>query len=139
MTHNPDATNTVDTTPFVLTRTVNAPRDLVWRAFTERECLAQWLSPTGMSVLPEGRLELRPGGLYHYGLRAANGFELWAKWTFREVTAPSGFVQDFAHDNLALPFRIDFGVVKEVHPAIVSPVHQRLRSAIFNLFAKREP
>ena len=41
MTHNPDAPNTVDTTPFVLTRTVNAPRDLVWRAFTERECLAQ--------------------------------------------------------------------------------------------------
>ena len=67
----PDTPNAVDTTPFVLTRTVNAPRDLVWRAFTERESLAQWLSPTGMTVLPEGRLELRPGGLYHYGLRAA--------------------------------------------------------------------
>ena len=92
MTHNPDAPNTVDTTPFVLTRTVNAPRDLVWRAFTERECLAQWLSPTGMTVLPEGRLELRPGGLYHYGLRAANGFELWAKWTFQEITAPERLV-----------------------------------------------
>jgi uncharacterized protein YndB with AHSA1/START domain len=88
----PDSPNAVDASPFVLTRTVNAPRDLVWRAFTERECLAQWLSPTGMTVLPEGKLDLRPGGLYHYGLRAANGFELWAKWTFREVIAPERLV-----------------------------------------------
>jgi uncharacterized protein YndB with AHSA1/START domain len=50
---------------------VNAPRDLVWRTFAERTCLALWMGPIGMVVLPESRLDLHlhPGGLYHYGLR----------------------------------------------------------------------
>lgn len=30
-------------------------------------------------------LDLRPGGVHHYGMRAANGNEMWGRWTFKEV------------------------------------------------------
>jgi uncharacterized protein YndB with AHSA1/START domain len=72
------------TEPFVITRTVNAPRKLVWQAFTEAERLKQWFGPKGF--LPDvSNLDLRPGGTYHYRLAGPGGATVWGKWTFREI------------------------------------------------------
>jgi uncharacterized protein YndB with AHSA1/START domain len=46
-----------------ITRAFAAPRDVVWRFFTEPARLAQWFGPTGVHVDPESvAVELRPGG-----------------------------------------------------------------------------
>lgn len=55
-----------NTTPeFNITRTFNAPRDLVWRAWTEREHLAAWFGPFGVTT-ESVSVDLRVGGRYHY-------------------------------------------------------------------------
>jgi uncharacterized protein YndB with AHSA1/START domain len=69
---------------FVISRTVNVPRDLVWKAWTEPERMAKWWGPKGFTML-KATLDLRPGRLFHYGMQSPDGFEMWGKFVFREV------------------------------------------------------
>jgi uncharacterized protein YndB with AHSA1/START domain len=72
---------------FLITRVFDAPRDLVWKAFTEADRLAQWWGPKGFKMLT-CKVDLRPGGIFHYGMQAPDGSEMWGKWVFREIVAP---------------------------------------------------
>jgi len=76
---------------FVISRTLNAPRDKVWRAWTEREELMKWFGPKGVTI-PVANLNLRPGGVFHYCMRMPDGQDWWGKWTFREIDAPHKLV-----------------------------------------------
>jgi uncharacterized protein YndB with AHSA1/START domain len=76
---------------FVISRVFNAPREMVWRAWTEREQLMQWFGPKGFTM-PHAKLDLRPGGIFHYAMRSPDGKEMWGKWTFREIVAPNKLV-----------------------------------------------
>jgi len=73
--------------PFVISREVAAPRDLVWKAWTEEKRLAKWWGPKGLDVRVS-KMDLRPGGLYHFCL----GADMWAKWVFREIVPPERLV-----------------------------------------------
>ena len=77
--------------PFVISRVFNAPRERVWQAWTEVERLKQWFSPKGFTVIA-AKMDFRPGGFYHYGMRTPNGQEMWGKWVFREIVAPERIV-----------------------------------------------
>ena len=57
---------------FVISRVFDAPRDLVWQSFTQAEHLKHWWGPKGFKML-SCKLDLRPGGIFHYGMRAPNG------------------------------------------------------------------
>ena len=76
---------------FVISRVFDAPRDLVWRANTEREHLMHWWGPKGFTMA-KCNLDLRPGGTFHYCLRSADGHEMWGKLTYREIVAPERLV-----------------------------------------------
>jgi len=76
---------------FVISRVFDAPRDLVWKAFTEPECMKQWWGPKGFTVIAS-KMDLRPGGTYHYGMKAPNGSAMWGKFVFREIVAPERMV-----------------------------------------------
>ena len=84
---------------FVITRSYEAPRELVWRAFAEAEALAQWWGPKGftMTVLES---EFRPGGTFHYRMDEPNGFTMWARFVYREIAEPERivFVQTFSDE-----------------------------------------
>ena len=75
----------------VITRVFDAPRDLVWKAWTEPDRLALWWGPKGFKLIVAG-LDLRPGGVFHYGMRTANGQEMWGKFVYVEVVAPERIV-----------------------------------------------
>lgn len=77
--------------PFVISREFDAPRERVWQAWTEPARLQQWFSPKGFSVI-KADLDLRAGGTYHYGMRMADGREVWGKWLIREVKRPERLV-----------------------------------------------
>jgi uncharacterized protein YndB with AHSA1/START domain len=79
------------TAPFVISRTFDAPRDLVYRTWTETEHLAKWWGPKGVTVI-HATNDLRPGGVMHYGMRTPDGSEIWGKWVYREVTPPRRLV-----------------------------------------------
>lgn len=76
---------------FIISRVFDAPRELVWKAFTEPERMEQWWGPKGMSVRVV-RLEPRRGGVFLYSMRAPDGKDWWGKWVYREVFAPERLV-----------------------------------------------
>jgi uncharacterized protein YndB with AHSA1/START domain len=76
---------------FMITRVFDAPRELVWQAFTEAERLKHWWGPKGFKML-SCKLDLRPGGLFHYGMQAPDGSEMWGRWIFREIVKPERLV-----------------------------------------------
>ena len=76
---------------FVITHIFDAPRDLVWEAYTLPEHLSQWWGPQGFKMLAT-EMDLRPGGLFRYGMEAPNGAVMWGKWLFRSITAPKRMV-----------------------------------------------
>jgi uncharacterized protein YndB with AHSA1/START domain len=78
-------------------RIFNAPRDRVWRAFTDPVQIAQWWGRGNTLVIE--RLELKPGGHWRFvehGPEGVNGFE----GRFREVTPPERVVQTFEWDGM---------------------------------------
>jgi len=77
--------------PFVITRTLDAPRERVWRAWTDREQLMQWFSPKGFAMTT-AKLDFRPGGTFLYCLRSPDGKEMWGKFVYREIVAPERIV-----------------------------------------------
>src|SRR5713101_4948827 len=76
---------------FVISRVFDAPRDLVWKAFTEPARMKHWWGPKGFTVIAS-KMDLRPGGTYHYGMKAPDGSAMWGKFVFREVAAPARMV-----------------------------------------------
>ncbi|HEV2720221.1 MAG TPA: SRPBCC domain-containing protein, partial [Thermoanaerobaculia bacterium] len=68
---------------FVISRTFDAPRELVWKAWTETDRLMQWFGPKGFKMF-QAKNDLRPGGTFLYALRGPDGMELWGKWVYRE-------------------------------------------------------
>ncbi len=76
---------------FVLTREFDAPRGLLFDVWTQPEHLRQWFSPKGFTVIA-AKMDLRPGGNYHYGMKTPDGKEMWGKWIFREIVRPERLV-----------------------------------------------
>jgi uncharacterized protein YndB with AHSA1/START domain len=70
--------------PFVINRLFDAPRQLLFAAWTEEEHLKNWFAPNGFEI-PVCTLNLAPGGAFHYCMRAPNGVEMWGKWVFEEI------------------------------------------------------
>ena len=68
----------------VITRTFDAPRELVFRMWTEPEHFARWWGPKGFTN-PVCELDARPGGAILVHMRAPNGVVYPLTGTFREV------------------------------------------------------
>jgi uncharacterized protein YndB with AHSA1/START domain len=69
---------------FAVSRVLDAPRETVWSAFTDPERMKHWWGPKGFTVIAS-KMDLRPGGTYHYGLKAPDGTPMWGKFVFREI------------------------------------------------------
>jgi uncharacterized protein YndB with AHSA1/START domain len=82
----------------VITRSFNAPRDLVWEAMSEPELIKQWLfGPPGwtMTVCDD---DLRVGGTFRWGWSGPDGIEMAMHGVYREVTPPERIVRTESFD-----------------------------------------
>jgi uncharacterized protein YndB with AHSA1/START domain len=86
-----EITQTEDAADLNFARIVEAPRDLVFKVWTEAEHFAQWFAPHDV-VIPFCRIDPRPGGALHFCHRVADGTEVWLKGTYREFVAPERLV-----------------------------------------------
>lgn len=77
---------------FVISRVFDAPRDLMWKLFTDPEHMKKWWGPKGFTVI-HSKMDLRPGGTYHYGMKAPDGTPMWGKFKFLEIKKPERMVQ----------------------------------------------
>jgi uncharacterized protein YndB with AHSA1/START domain len=76
----------------VMTRVFDAPRRLVFEAWTNPEHLPHWmLGPEGWTM-PVCEIDLRPGGAWHFVWRRADGTEMAMSGVYKEVTPPERLV-----------------------------------------------
>lgn len=80
-----------DDTVLRLTRTFAAPREAVFRAFTEAEIFKTWWGPKD-TTCPVAEIDARPGGRYRVEMRSPEGNTHVIEGEFREVVAPARLV-----------------------------------------------
>jgi uncharacterized protein YndB with AHSA1/START domain len=95
----------------VVERMFNAPRHVVWQAFTEPELLAQWWGRGNELVIE--KLELWPGGRWRFVEHADDGVHGF-EGLCREVTPPERLVWSFAWDGMAGHAVLDTTTFEEI-------------------------
>ncbi|MGH7590875.1 MAG: SRPBCC family protein [Gemmatimonadales bacterium] len=83
----------------VVTRSFNAPRELVFEALTTPALLKQWLGVFNGWTLPECEMDLRVGGRYRYLWRGPAGEPMGLTGTIREFKAPERIVSSERFDD----------------------------------------
>lgn len=74
-----------------LTRTLDAPRALVFKAWTEPERLVRWWGPSGFTT-PHCEMDVRPNGDFRYTIRSPEGEDYRIRGAFREILEPERLV-----------------------------------------------
>ena len=85
---------------FVITRILDAPRALVFRAWTETKLMAAWWGPQTFTN-PVCELDPRPGGKWFIQMRGPDGIDHPCQGSYREIVPPERLV--FTVDHSALP------------------------------------
>lgn len=89
----------------VISRVFDAPRELVFEAWTRPEYLLRWFAPHGCSFHIE-RIDVRPGGGFHSCIRDGS-FECWCLAAYQEIVRPERLVYTLAiadeHGNKVSP------------------------------------
>jgi uncharacterized protein YndB with AHSA1/START domain len=88
---------------FVMSRVFDAPRDLLWKCFTDPERMKQWWGPKGVKIIA-AKMDLRVGGTYLYGMETPDGKTMWGKFVYREITPPERlvFINSFSDEAAGL-------------------------------------
>jgi len=84
----------------VVIRTFDAPRALVWAAFTDPKHLPHWQTGPDGFTMPVCEIDLRAGGRWRYVWRNAHGREFSATGTYREVDPPARIVSVAVRDGV---------------------------------------
>ena len=77
----------------VITRTVDAPRDLVWKVWTDPAHIARWWGPNGFTNTIHA-MDVRPGGTWRYIMHGPDGTDYPNEIVYREVVKPARLVYD---------------------------------------------
>jgi uncharacterized protein YndB with AHSA1/START domain len=77
----------------VATRVVDAPRELVFRVWTEPEHIARWWGPNGFTTTIH-EMEVRPGGVWRFVMHGPDGHDYQNKIVYVEITPPERLVYD---------------------------------------------
>ena len=96
----------------VMTRTFDAPRELVFNAFTDPELIAKWWGLRGTTTIVE-TMDVRPGGVWRYISRGPNGEEYAFRGEYREVVAPEKIVQTFEFEPMPGHIVVDTAIFEE--------------------------
>ncbi|MDX5348310.1 MAG: SRPBCC domain-containing protein [Hymenobacteraceae bacterium] len=98
-----EVVNQTNTQNLVIEVELDAPRELVFKAWTEAERLAQWWGPKGFQIGIE-KLNVEPGGLFHYSMQLGDTPKVWGRFEFVEVKSPEKlvFINAFSDENAGL-------------------------------------
>jgi len=97
----------------VITRIFDAPRELVFKAWTDPEDLAQWYAPKGCTV-DFYTFDFRPGGAFLHCIRNPASHDCFCKGTYREIVVPQRIVY-------SLSFSDEYGAFVEPADAGMDP------------------
>lgn len=86
-----EMTHEIEGRKLTLRRTFDAPRELVFEAFSRCEHLKHWWGPKGWS-LPVCEMDFRPGGKWFYCMGGPDGEQSCGLMTYHEIEAPQRIV-----------------------------------------------
>lgn len=87
--------NTADR-EIIATRVFDAPREIVFAAFTEKEHAEQWWLPPGSTTQ---EWDAKPGGVWRYSTATPDGESYGFKITFIEIDKPARLVYDYGNEG----------------------------------------
>ena len=93
-----NATQEIAQHELVITRTFDAPRNLVFRAWTAPEHMVRWLGPHNFTA-PSCKMDFRPGGAYRACICGPDGKEYWMRGIYREIVEPERLVFTFSWEE----------------------------------------
>ena len=85
-----------------ITRVFDAPRELVFQAWTDSKHMAQWCAPTGFTI-PLSEADVRGGGAWRTVMVAPDGTEYSCNGEYREIVPPEKLVFTHAWDESDMP------------------------------------
>lgn len=88
----------------VVTRVFDAPRALVFRAWTEPEHVARWWGPDGFTATVR-EMDVRPGGVWRFVLHGPDGMDYPNRIVYDEVAPPERLVYTHGVDEPDAPGR----------------------------------
>jgi uncharacterized protein YndB with AHSA1/START domain len=74
-----------------ITRLFDAPRELVWKAWTDPNIVMKWWGPIGFTS-PACKIDFRVGGHYLFCMRTPDGYEGWSGGEYTEIIVPEKIV-----------------------------------------------
>ena len=82
----------------VKTRIFDAPREIVFEAWTRAEHLVNWWGPNDFT-LPFCEIDFREGGSYRFCMRSPEGEDYWVWGEYREIDEPGRIVMTWNREN----------------------------------------
>jgi uncharacterized protein YndB with AHSA1/START domain len=82
----------------VITRVFDAPRSLVFKAWTEPEHLMRWWGPDGFTTV-SCEMDVRLGGAWRFCMRSPNVSDVWQQGVYREIVEPERLVFSYAFED----------------------------------------
>ena len=82
----------------VIMRVFDAPRRLVFKAWTEPEHLVRWWGPHGFTT-PSCTTDVRSGGAWRFCMRSPEGTDHWQQGVYREIVEPERLVFTYAFED----------------------------------------
>jgi uncharacterized protein YndB with AHSA1/START domain len=121
----------------VITRIFDAPRSLVFKAWTEPERLARWQGPRGFisTIL---KMEARPGGAYRAHLKSPQGTDHYLQGVYREIVEPERLVYTYAWADSEGRATLPETLVTVTFEALGSKTKLTLHQAIFESVTARD-
>ena len=94
-----------DARAIVTTRVFNAPRELVFAAWTDPKHLAQWWGPNGFTTTTSA-FDMRPGGVWRFVMHGPDGRDYQNRITFDEILRPERLVYRHGDDAEPAQFHV---------------------------------
>jgi uncharacterized protein YndB with AHSA1/START domain len=125
-----------DTRTLVITRVLNAPREIVFAAWVDPQQAAQWWGPRGFTSV-SCAMDVRVGGAWRRVMRSPDGVEHRARGVFREIVAPELLVFTYAwEDEIGHPKHET--LLTLTFAEIGDKTELTLRQAVFETVAARD-
>ncbi len=96
-----------------MTRVFNAPRELVFRAYTDPKLVSQWWGQRNSTTTVD-KMDVRVGGIWRYVQRDPAGIEYGFNGEYREIVPPERLVSTFEFEGLPGHIVVDSAVFEQL-------------------------
>jgi uncharacterized protein YndB with AHSA1/START domain len=108
-----------ETERMVVTRVFDAPRELVWKAWTDPQYVMQWWGPKGFTA-PVCKMDFRVGGKFLYCMRTPDGQEFWNGGEYHEIVQ---------HEKIVSSMYFSDSEGNKIEPAQLGIEHEAIEGA----------